>query len=305
MFALRSLPRVLLAAVMVANVGCHRKNNPLLNDPPAGVTSASLFIPQIDTRQSSEDINRVFVYVTDGVGSPLTSFRIGNFSILEAGAPGVPFEVGTVNDGLYIAIVIDRSGSMAGAKTTATNAAAVNLVNAMSGTDQAALIEFSDSPSTTVGFTTNKTTLTNAINAGVASGSTSLYDSVKAGADLLRSQSGRRLLLVLTDGADTASTSTVEEAIDSVNSEGLSCYTVGLGTSGIDFEGDILQRIASDTGGTFNSSVDGSTLSAIFLGILQRFNNLVYIKYRRRNEGKISVFLNYGSITASAEKSLD
>ncbi|MCG3203457.1 MAG: hypothetical protein KCHDKBKB_00124 [Elusimicrobia bacterium] len=299
---MRRLIFVTVSFCFILFIGCDRKNNPLLNYPGSGVSSVSLFIPQIDTQQASKDLNRIFVYVADNGGSPVTSFQLGNFSILEGGTPGIPFEVGNVTDPLYIVLAIDRSGSMAGSNTTAANAAAIDLINATASSDYMALIEFASEPSVTVDFTTSKATLISAVNAGVASGATSLYDATTKAADLLAGKNGRGLLIVLTDGEDTASSASLSGAVEAVNKKGLSAYMVGLG-SGI--SSTTLDAIATQTGGISATSADGSGLSSIFLSILNRFNNLVYIKYRRHADGRIAVYLNYGSLTANASKALD
>jgi hypothetical protein len=277
----------LLAVLLAALPACQRKNNPLLSPKPAGVTSANLFIPQIETLDAPNE--KIFVAVVDGSGTPRTDFKLGNFTILEGGAPGVPYEVGRVSDPLSIALVIDRSGSMSGSRTTAANNAAVALVNAMSGTDAMALIEFESEIRQISDFTTDKSRLTALINAGVASGGTALYDAVGAGAGTLNGRRGRKLLLVLT----------LDDAVRGVNGKGLSAYPVGLGDS---FNAAALQQIADSTGASFFSSSTGSDLSSVFLSVLNRFNNLIYISYRRRSEGQLTVFLNYGDVTAKATK---
>jgi len=281
-------------------VGCGERSNGILSDPPAGVTAVTLFIAQVDT--SGTIVNRIFVFAEDQVGTVLSGFKIGNFSILEDGKVGVPFEVGPVLDPLYLALAIDRSGSMSGSRTTAANAAAEDLINALDTADSAAIIDFESSVTVTVDFTADKGKLVTAIRAGVASGGTALYDAIDKSADLLKGQPGRRLLVVLTDGADTASSGSMGSAISTVNSNGLSAYTVGLGTG---FEAAILAEIANQTGGSFNSSAIGTDLTSIFLSILNRFNNLTYIKYRRRQSGQITVFLNYGNLTSKTQKLLD
>src|SRR5882672_1769117 len=137
---IKKITSLVFSGLLVFSTGCNRKNNPLLNYPSGGTTSASLLIPQIDTSGSSE--NRIFVLVTDQSGTPITNFQMGNFSIVEGGVPGVPFEIGQVSDILYLALVIDRSLSMNGPKTTAANTAGVTLMNALSAFDYASIVDF-------------------------------------------------------------------------------------------------------------------------------------------------------------------
>jgi Ca-activated chloride channel family protein len=301
--AVRLLTSGSLLLASLSGAGCSRKSgNPLLSFPSSGVTDVSMLIPQIDTADAPD--NRIFVSVLDNSGNALTDFQLGNFSVVEDGKPGVPYEEGRVNEPLSIALVLDRSGSMSGSRTTNANLAGVALVNAMSAADSMALIEFSSDIRLSVDFTSDKSALSSAINAGVAGGATALYDAVGFGARQLLGRPGRRMLLVLTDGADTASLGTLADAVKSVNNRGLSCYTVGLGQADIDYDQAVLTELAQSTGASFAASADGSNLTTIFLSFLNRMNNLVYVKYRRRSKGTITLYLNYGAVTDSAVKSL-
>jgi VWFA-related protein len=286
------LPMILFAAA-----GCSRKSNALLSTPPAGVTALSLFIPQIDVKGADD---RIFLSVLDGSLNPLTDFKLGDFSIVENGAPGIPSEVGRVNDPLSVMLVIDRSLSMTvGGREAAANTAASNFVDGLGAGDHAAIIEFNSKVEVTVDFTTDKSALKSVLVSGRSDGNTALYDATATGASHLNSRAGRRLLLVLTDGEDTASSRSIDEAILATNQEGLAVFPVGLGDG---YDAAALNKMASETGGSAFFSSDGSDLTNVFLTVLNRFNNLVYVKYRRRSKGMLKVYLNCGSLTASASK---
>ena len=297
----RPLMSVAMAvAVTVTGTGCRRVSDALLGGVDSNVTSVSMSIPQVDTQDNS--VYRIFVSAVDQGGNPLVGLLMGNFSILENGGPGVPIDVSPVQEPLYVVLVIDRSGSMLGSRTTAANTAAISLVNALAPNDYAALIEFSDTVNITSGFISDKTAMANFINAGVANGSTAVYDATVEGAKLLLGVHGRRMLLVLTDGDDNSSKLTVSDTIKNVNDRGLSANMVGLGG---DAGGTALAQIASETGGVFAESITGADLTTIYLNILSRYQNLMAIRYRRRESGKITAYLNYGNLTASASKQLD
>src|SRR5687768_2865609 len=85
--------------------GCRKDNkNPFLTTPASSVTSATLHVRQIDTADTPEE--RILVQVLSNAGIPITDFQLGNFSILEDGKPGVPYESGLANDPLSIALII-------------------------------------------------------------------------------------------------------------------------------------------------------------------------------------------------------
>lgn len=299
----RAIASVLTLALIMPVTGCSRKNNPIFGPRDNSVTAVQLFIPQIDTTNSEN--NRIFASVVDQLDNPVTGFKMGNFSVLEGGEPGVPFDVSPVTEPLFLMLVIDRSGSMGsgpGSRTEAANAAAVDLVNALSSSDYAAILEFESTTNLTLGFTNDKTLLINTINAGGPLGATALYDGTVDAANYVQSQPGRRLLLVLTDGEDNASAATIEGAISHVNRLGLSAYMVGLGNG---ISEATVEQMGRETGGDHFTSTTGTDLSAIFLSILSRFNNMYYIKYRRRSRGSISLFVNYGDLSDRADKALD
>ncbi|HUP57389.1 MAG TPA: VWA domain-containing protein [Bdellovibrionota bacterium] len=274
-----------------------------LTTPDSTITSVSMQLLQIDTA-SRPDV-RVFLSIEDQSDNFLTDFRLGNFSILEDGTPGVPYEVGPVTDPLSVVIILDRSGSMsasAGSVTReeASESAAVSMLNAMDTDDAVALIEFDDEVTTTYGFTTDKATVAQTIVANTLGGATAVYDAVYTAAELASGRAGRKLLLILTDGDDNSSSHTLEEAISRVNLQGVAVYTVGLGT---DLNTDALRAIAAQTGAEFFQSADGTDLSAYFVQVLERMNNLYYVKYRQRKSGMVRTYLNFGSLTAVAQKS--
>lgn len=287
---------VLIAGLFLT--ACSRENNPLLALPGPGVTSSTLAAPQIETHD--EPFNKVFLRVLDNTSTPIQNFRIGNFSLLENGRPVPIEEVGIVNDPLYIALVIDRSGSMVGSNETAANTAASSLVSALGPTDQMAILEFSNAVAVSVPFTSDSAALNTVLVSSRSAGGTALYDATATGAATLKNVQGRKLLIVLTDGDDTASTKTLSSAVDGVNEAGVSAFMVALGV-GIDLS--TLQQIAGATNGEAFFDLDGTGLTAIFLNILSVMQDLVYVKYRKRSvSGVLTIYLNYGALTANTTR---
>src|SRR5690606_32181684 len=115
-----------------------------------------------------------------------------------------------------VVLVIDTSGSMAGAPMEAAIAAAQSFVDQARPEDRIAIVTFADEVQVVSGFTNNKTALNSTLGAIVADGETSFNDAVIQGVALFAQPNARDLLpnmIVLTDGEDTASTATLEDAI--------------------------------------------------------------------------------------------
>lgn len=291
-----------LLAALALIAGCDRKKDPVLSLPSGGTTAVSMQCPQYDSRTFPE--GRVYVLVTDQSGATLTDFKIGNFTIIDNGNPSVLTGVSKVNEPLSVIICMDRSGSMFGKPTTDANAAAKQFIDNLESGDAAAIIDFASEAAVRIGFTTNKSQLKATIDAGEASGATALYDAMGLASQELRNRSGRKFIIVLTDGNENASQTftTREMAADEVNKSGVAAHIIGLGY-GVD--NDSLSFIASVTNGRFLLSPTSDQLAAQFNYILYLMKNLVSVNYRSRENktvGEIAVYLNYGSLTKSATR---
>lgn len=120
---------------------------------------------------------------------------------------------------LRIAIVLDTSASMAGEKLKGTIASAVAFLGVLQAQDEGLVVGFSDQVSILEAPTSDRRKLEGALRSVSAHGGSALYDAIYAASDQLAGFSGRRILLLLTDGRDeaaqgrvVASVHTLEEA---------------------------------------------------------------------------------------------
>ncbi len=176
----------------------------------------------------------VYVDVADQQGRPITGLSRDAFKLTEDGTPVSDTRLSEVTDSqlpIAVAMVLDVSGSMNdGGKLTAAKQAADGLVAGLGPADTAAVISFSDNVSVSQEFTANQQQLSSAINRLEANGGTTLYDAIIR-AELLAQAlpQPRKLLLVVTDGADSASHGSLDDAMAAVKGAHSIVYTVGLG----------------------------------------------------------------------------
>ncbi len=137
---------------------------------------------------------------------------------------------------LRIAIALDASASMEGEKLKATIASAVAFLGELQPTDQALVVGFSDAASILEGPTSDRRKLESAIRSVSAHGGSSMYDAIDVAADQLAGFSGRRVLLLLTDGRDeavskrvVASTHTLEEVTDRAIRNDVMVFVIAIG----------------------------------------------------------------------------
>jgi Ca-activated chloride channel family protein len=131
----------------------------------------------------------------DGVAQTITSFQHQD----------IPISLG---------ILVDNSGSMR-TKRQAVNSSALDLVHASNPDDESFVVNFSDEAYIDQDFTANVTKLRDGLSHIDSKGGTALYDAIMASADYLTKNAKRpkQVLLVITDGEDNASSTTLEETV--------------------------------------------------------------------------------------------
>jgi len=127
-----------------------------------------------------------------------------------------------------VALVVDTSGSMGGAPLEAARTAASAYLAAVPADVEVGLIAFSGSPQVVAAPTTDREAVAAALPRLTATGGTSLYDAVLQATAVLGGV-GQRRVVVLSDGEDSASTASLDEAAAAVTTAGLAVDVVALG----------------------------------------------------------------------------
>ena len=167
----------------------------------------------------------------DGKGRPVRDLKAEDVQVLEQGRPQriVHFSHGRATSARLL-ILVDASGSMEGQKKEAGVRDAVDQILAsLDPEDQVALAGFDHKYWGVVAFTKDR----EAIRAGLTDltpfGSTALHDALdRAAHDIASHGEGRRAVIVLTDGVDTASSAAPDEVISRSRALDVPIYTMSL-----------------------------------------------------------------------------
>ena len=131
---------------------------------------------------------------------------------------------------ISLGILVDNSGSMR-TKRQAVNTSALDLVHYSNPDDESFVVNFSDEAYIDQDFTANVNKLRDGLSHIDSKGGTALYDAIMASADYL-TKNGKRskqVLLVITDGEDNASSTTLEETVRRIQDlQGPVVYSIGL-----------------------------------------------------------------------------
>jgi Ca-activated chloride channel homolog len=183
-----------------------------------------------------------------------------------------------------VGIVIDNSGSMRD-KRPAVNQAALNLVRASNQQDKVFIVNFNSEPYLDQDFTANVAELKDALDHIDSRGGTALYDSVAAASDHLmkmRDPNEKKVILIVTDGEDNASTLTLEKAVQDVAVDGgPTIYTIGiLGGEKEKRARRALRILAEETGGVAFFPKDISEVDSISRQIAHDIRNQYILQYQ-------------------------
>jgi len=267
MFTNKSL-RIVLILVLLSLFG---------TQPLAQVSAQSeetlVRITQVDNSQFPNVT--VYVSATNAAGEPV-GIDPEMIQIQENGAVMQPTDIiggGESVGGEVIPVttmlVIDISGSMdKNDKIGAAKDAAKAYVSGMRSGDQAGLITYDTQVYTVQPITSDIATLTSAID-GLRTGSdTAMYNALIVAEKALEGVSGRKAIIVLTDGMDNQSSSTSADVINGISESGLTISAIGFGDTtatgqeGLDETG--LMSLAENAGGQYAFAADAQTLSALY-----------------------------------------
>ena len=183
-----------------------------------------------------------------------------------------------------LGILIDNSGSMR-PKRPAVNEAALNLVRSSNPQDEVFVVNFGEQYYLDQDFTNDVAKLQTALDRVETRGSTALYDAIVASAAHMKqgAELQKRVLLVVTDGADNASQESLEEAVQQLQQkDGPVVYVIALlgATRNSGAAARALQSLSQSTGGAAFFPADASQVDSITRSVASAIRSQYVIGYK-------------------------
>jgi Ca-activated chloride channel homolog len=231
--------------------------------------------------------------VRNGRGTTVAGLRKENFQIFEDGAlqqikyfsdDDIPVEVG---------LIVDNSGSMR-PKRPEVIAAALAFARSSNPQDQMFVVNFNEHVSfglpEDMPFTDSVGQLEIALSRISASGETALYDAVAAGLEhLKKGNRDKRVLIVISDGADNASKYKKDQILALVRRSNAIIYSIALFDEGDpDQHFGVLKQLAKAAGGeTFlpQSMKDVTPICERIAHDIRSQYTLAYVPTNRKQDG--------------------
>ncbi len=265
---------------------------------------ASLQITQFDLGNFPQV--KAYVSVLDANGKPVRGLAKEQVTITENKEDVAidslqPAGAGGLRDPLSLAIVLDRSGSMTGEKLERAKESVLRFISLMEPGDRVALFSFSDQVDALEPLANSQEDLRSVVLNIQPGGHTALFDAIARGVESLRGVSGRRAVIVLTDGIANRGAIDLNQAIETATKAYVSVSVIGLGN---DVRTARLEGIAKNTGGTYYYTPLADGLADIYSTISNRIHNEYVITYRTQKRAdylrSVTIVLGTGERTVRA-----
>jgi Ca-activated chloride channel family protein len=242
----------------------------------------------------------VAVNVVDKTGAPVGGLQREDFEILEDGKPQkIAYFEKESSTPLSIVLAIDASESVLRDERLEKNAAKRFVNTLLREQDELDLMDFSDTVREIVPFTNQKKRIEAGLNDIQRGAETALYDAIFLAADRLsqtRSDAGRRRVLVLiTDGGDTAKRSRYGQALEEAQRAGAMIYSIIIvpvwADAGRNTGGEhALVQMSNDTGGKYFYVEDKKDLEPAFARVSDDLRTQYVIGYYAPQRGADTSF---------------
>ena len=179
-----------------------------------------------------------------------------------------------------VVVAIDRSRSMAGAKLADALDAARAFLHTKSPTDRVSVVAFGSKAVQLTTFSQSTADADDALRLLKvdAVNGTALYDALQLSASSLRSQVGRaRVVVLLTDGKDVSSQTSLQTALTTAHDTGTLVYPIGVGGDSATVAP--LKQMARETGGSFKSAASSASLHAVYSSIAGELKRTWRVEY--------------------------
>jgi Ca-activated chloride channel family protein len=265
------------------------------------------------TFRTGTQIVSMFVTVTDAQRRLVPNLVQDDFEVRDNDKPQPIVLFENKNLPITVVVMLDTSGSMTGSLSLLRDAAEQFLIRLFPD-DKAKVGAFNDKIEVSGRFTNDRDDLVAEMRGLDYGNGTRLFDALAVSLDELKGIEGRRVILVFTDGEDTASRAGSGSIIDRARAEEVMVYAIGFqseffnGARMIRSKPDGgLRKVADETGGGYFELTKSAELAPTFTRVAQELHSQYVIGFAPAQlDGrvhKLAVRLKQPGLTARARRS--
>lgn len=241
----------------------------------AGVTAQQ----QGPTFRTGTQVVSLFATVTDAQKRLVPDLVQDDFEVLDNEKPQPLIFFQREVQPITVVVMLDTSGSMT-ASIALLKRAAEEFLNRLLPQDQAKVGAFNDKLELSTKFTNNRDSLISDVKDLDYGNGTRLWDAVALSLDELQGVSGRRVILLFTDGDDTSSKTRMGTVMDRARNEEVMVYSIGLESSYFNGQRMVkskpdggLKKISDETGGGYFELQKTADLGPTFSRVAQELHS--------------------------------
>ncbi|HEY7289378.1 MAG TPA: VWA domain-containing protein [Vicinamibacterales bacterium] len=269
--------------------------------------------PPTTFKAGSATVVSLFATVSDADRRLVPGLEIDDFEVLDNDKPQPIVVFDNRVQPITVVVMLDTSLSMTNSIDRLRQAAEQFVIRLLPA-DKARVGAFNDKIEFSSRFTNNRDELVSDVKALDYGNGTRLWDAVGASLDELKGIEGRRVILVFTDGDDTASKLSLGTVTDRARDEDVMVYAVGLESEFFDGQRMVrtkpdrgLRRIADETGGGYFELKKSDELASTFTRVAQELHSQYALGFEAKlldgRVHKIAVKMKQPGMSARARRS--
>jgi len=251
----------------------------------AALSGASPMVRQavqsVDARPITLHVN-----VTDRDGRPVDGLTLDQFQVRDNGKPVPVLDFSTSPQPVTLMLLVDTSASMA-QRFDAVIEAGSRFVEALRPGDRARIGGFAETFSVSAAFSSDRNQLLRALREELHQGNpTTLWDTLDAALTLLAGEPGRKVILAITDGVDTARGARADELLDRARRTEVTFHVIAPVNRYFDGRTNdwthadpALRRLSTETGGVYSGVSANEELDRSFAAVLEALHNAYVLTF--------------------------
>ncbi|MBI4265716.1 MAG: VWA domain-containing protein [Acidobacteria bacterium] len=281
--------------------------------PAFVLVAAAAVAAQQATFRSGTRIVPVIATVTDAQGRLVPNLERDQFTILDNGRSQELSVFLNEVQPFTVVVMLDFSASMT-ANLDLLKQAAEQFILRMLPEDRGQVGAFSDKSQFSGAFTSDRDDLIFALRDLQFGNPTRLYDAIDESIEMLKDVEGRKVVLVFTDGDDTASRADLGDVLDSAREHEIMVYSIGLESDYFNGQRRVrtrpdrgLRRLSEETGGGYFELRRTDELGPTFSRVAQELHSQYTLGFTPAaldgKEHRLDVRMKDAGMTARARRS--
>ena len=272
-----------------------------------------VLLAQQPTFKTGAQIVPLYITVLDETKRLVPELQQADFEVFDNNQPAKIVLFQNEPEPFSVVVMLDTSGSMTGSIDLLRQAAEQFLIRLLPE-DKGMVGAFNDKIQFPVrDFTSDRDELISALKDVDYGNPTRLFDAIQASIDELARVKGRRVVLVFTDGEDTASKIGMGDALDRARTDEAMIYAIGLQSVYFNGQRQVrsspdrgLRKLSDETGGGYFELKKTDELGPTFTRVAQELHSQYLIGFSPATDGKqhkVEVRLKKPGLAARARRS--